>query len=206
MSTYKIISGHQTGVDMASTLAARESGLEIGGYAPQGYWTERGPNMNLKKWGLKDFHVRGYDQRDRANVEMCDLVIAFRLDRPKTGRGTTKTLNYAYKGSYVDSKYPTFSDAQSNGTIELMPAQSSNRPVMIVWDPMTHKNSGEYSTLIANFIKKQKPANGSDQVVVLFSGPCESTCQGIQDYVKGILKGAFEQLITHKLPKANCVI
>ena len=145
--------------------------------------------------GIEGFSVRGYDARDKANVDMCDLMVAFRLNRPKTGRGTTKTFNYAYLGSYTDSKYPTYNDAQSNGTIELLPTQPSNKPVLIVWDPMTHSNRAEYATLIADFIKKHQPVNGSNQVVILFSGPCESTCPGIQESVTGILKRAFEQLI-----------
>ncbi len=193
MPTYKIISGHQTGVDMAATLAARELGLEIGGYAPQGYWTEKGVNLELKEWGLKDFHVRGYDQRDKANVDMCDLVIAFRLNKPKTGRGTTKTMNYAYLGSYTDSKYPTFTDAQPDGSIELLPTQSTNKPVLLLWDPMTHPNHSNYSTLIANFVNKHSIANKSNPLVVLFSGPCESTCPGIQEYIKVIFKQALTQ-------------
>ena len=183
-----IVSGSQCGVDHGSHLAARELGIEIGGYAPQGYWTEKGANLELKTWGLKDYPTRGYDARDKANVDLCDIVIAFRLNIPKTGRGTCKTYNYAFKGKYEDSVRPSFSDAK-NGVFEMRNVENiKSKPVLILWDPMTH--SAQYVATIKEFLHRNTVTG--KKINVLFSGPCESTQPGIENCIKTILIACFK--------------
>jgi hypothetical protein len=69
----KVISGGQTGADTGALLAARELGLETGGLAPQGWWTEEGPRESLlRSFGLVECGEPGYPARTRQNVLLSD--------------------------------------------------------------------------------------------------------------------------------------
>jgi hypothetical protein len=69
----KIISGGQTGADMGGLLAARELGMKTGGFAPQGWLTENGPQeVLLRSFGLVECAVEGYAPRTRRNIEISD--------------------------------------------------------------------------------------------------------------------------------------
>ncbi len=70
----KIISGGQTGVDRAALEAAKECGLETGGYAPSGYLTENGRDRSLREFGLIDSGA-GYPTRTALNVLNSDITI-----------------------------------------------------------------------------------------------------------------------------------
>jgi hypothetical protein len=65
----RIISGGQTGADQGGLLAARELHIPTGGTAPQGWWTETGPQEQfLREFGLIECSRPGYDARTRENV------------------------------------------------------------------------------------------------------------------------------------------
>jgi hypothetical protein len=69
----KIISGGQTGADMGALVAARERGLESGGFAPKGWLTEDGPQEALlRSFGLIECDEDGYAIRTRRNVANSD--------------------------------------------------------------------------------------------------------------------------------------
>ncbi|MFA5306033.1 MAG: putative molybdenum carrier protein [Candidatus Babeliales bacterium] len=72
----KIISGGQTGVDRAGLEAAKECGLETGGYAPCGYLTENGRDRSLREFGLID-SGSGYPVRTALNVYNSDITLWF---------------------------------------------------------------------------------------------------------------------------------
>lgn len=76
-SKLKVISGGQTGADEAALLAAKELGLETGGWAPWGFRTERGPNPKLKDLGLLEHKSSDYRGRTRQNVEDADATVIF---------------------------------------------------------------------------------------------------------------------------------
>ena len=81
---YKVISGGQTGVDIAALRAARACGLKTGGWAPRGYLTELGPQPELLgDYGLREMPSEKYPPRTAANVRHADatLIIAGNLDR-----------------------------------------------------------------------------------------------------------------------------
>jgi hypothetical protein len=72
----KIISGGQTGADTGALLAARELGLETGGFAPKGWLTENGPQEGLlRTFGLIECEVRGHPARTRRNIESSDATL-----------------------------------------------------------------------------------------------------------------------------------
>jgi hypothetical protein len=80
----KVVSGGQTGVDIAALRAAQACGLETGGWAPRGYLTELGPQRELLAgFGLREMPGDKYPPRTAANVRSADatLIIADSLDR-----------------------------------------------------------------------------------------------------------------------------
>ena len=81
----KVISGGQTGADQAGLFAARECGIETGGYAPNGYRTLAGYEINLlKSFGLKEHYQFGYAFRTIENAKISDATIrlAFNFKSP----------------------------------------------------------------------------------------------------------------------------
>lgn len=71
----KVISGGQTGADMGGLLAAKELGIETGGFAPKGWRTELGPKLELADFGLIEHDASTYDHRTKANVESADFTL-----------------------------------------------------------------------------------------------------------------------------------
>jgi Circularly permutated YpsA SLOG family len=72
-SIYKIVSGGQTGADIGGLTAARQLGLQTGGFAPKGWLTEDGPRESLlRSFGLIECEEDGYPERTRRNVVHSD--------------------------------------------------------------------------------------------------------------------------------------
>lgn len=83
MSVHKIISGGQTGVDIAALRAGAAAGIKTGGFCPKGWLTELGPRPDLlKSFGLAQHDLTKYPPRTRANVVAgdCTLIIADHMD------------------------------------------------------------------------------------------------------------------------------
>jgi hypothetical protein len=80
----QIISGGQTGADLAGLEAARALNIPTGGTAPRGYRCE-GPggcdsnNLNLKQYGLVEHTSRQYPPRTKQNVLDSDGTVWFGL-------------------------------------------------------------------------------------------------------------------------------
>ena len=89
----RVISGGQTGADLAGLLAARKVGIETGGWIPKGWLTELGPRPVLKKLGLREHTSDKYPPRTKQNILDSDatLIIAEHLDR---GSALTRDLCY----------------------------------------------------------------------------------------------------------------
>jgi hypothetical protein len=89
----KIISGGQTGADTGALVAARELGIETGGFAPRGWLTESGPQEEtLRGFGLIECKESGYPPRTRANVLHSDGTLV--VGNPQIG-GTLLTCEIA---------------------------------------------------------------------------------------------------------------
>lgn len=72
----KIISGGQTGADIAGLRAAARCGLKTGGSAPQYWMTERGENeKELRSFGLVEHHKPGYRTRTVQNIRDSDATL-----------------------------------------------------------------------------------------------------------------------------------
>lgn len=72
----RVISGGQTGVDLAGLQAADHVGIRTGGTAPKGYKTEIGfrPGL-LKSYGLREHTDPGYEARTLENVMNSDMTL-----------------------------------------------------------------------------------------------------------------------------------
>jgi len=89
----KLISGGQTGADTGALVAARELGIETGGFAPKGWLTESGPQEKLLRgFGLVECEQEGYPARTRRNVSEADGTLI--IGRYRTG-GTGLTYETA---------------------------------------------------------------------------------------------------------------
>lgn len=66
----RVVSGGQTGVDQAVLRAARDAGIQTGGWAPRGWRTDAGPAPWLADFGLKEHESSGYPPRTEVNVRM----------------------------------------------------------------------------------------------------------------------------------------
>lgn len=91
----KIISGGQTGADRAGIDAARECGLETGGWAPANYRTQNGNDFSLRDLNLIEDSSAAYPPRTEKNVRDSDgtLLIGLNLQSP----GSVLTQRYIAK-------------------------------------------------------------------------------------------------------------
>jgi len=96
----KIISGGQTGADIAGLIAAKECGYVTGGTAPKHYKTEDGTNLDLKKiYNLID--IGSYKSRTIKNICDSDGTLAFIVHNGIGG--TSKTVGYCIHKRWTDS-------------------------------------------------------------------------------------------------------
>jgi hypothetical protein len=73
--TLKIISGAQTGADIAGLWAAKLFGIPTGGWAPKGFETLDGQHPEMADtFGIKE-HSRGYRGRTIENLSEADLTV-----------------------------------------------------------------------------------------------------------------------------------
>lgn len=91
----KVISGGQTGADMAGLRAAKRAGLETGGTAP----------FRVDGYGLTVLTIpqnikARYIKRSQLNVDAADATVAFRT---KASAGTDKTIGYCIIGKWSDA-------------------------------------------------------------------------------------------------------
>lgn len=87
MSIEKIVSGGQTGVDRAALDAAREQGIPIGGWCPQGRRAEDG--QIDARYPLQETPSADYAQRTAWNVRDSDGTLILVEGEPKGGTALT---------------------------------------------------------------------------------------------------------------------
>jgi hypothetical protein len=88
----KIISGGQTGADLAGLRAAQSLGLLTGGYAPKGFKTLKGAQPQLALFGLLELPGSSYSDRTLKNVLAADATVIIAQDMESSG--TKLTLKY----------------------------------------------------------------------------------------------------------------
>lgn len=99
VSTTKIISGGQTGIDRLGLEVGKELGLETGGTTTPGYYTENGRDESLKDFGVTEISPelqagrKGrefYLPRTEQNVLNSDGTVYFSTDEDSAGRIATQ--------------------------------------------------------------------------------------------------------------------
>lgn len=91
----KIISGGQTGADLAGLWAASFLGLQTGGTAPKGFKTLLGSKPSLASFGLVEHESADYQPRTVQNIKDADVTLVFA--RQLASPGTKLTISQATK-------------------------------------------------------------------------------------------------------------
>ena len=105
----KIISGGQTGADIAGLEVAKKFGFETGGTMPFGYKTREGPKPEYRElYGVEMHHSSSYVPRTRKNVKDSDGTLRLAFDFESAGEiCTQKAIDYHKKPSFdVDLSDP----------------------------------------------------------------------------------------------------
>ncbi len=95
----KIISGGQTGVDRAALDAALESGIDAGGWCPEGRIAEDG--VIPEKYPVQVLKNSGYRQRTKKNVNDSDGTVIIYFGYPTDGTEQTIAFCIKEKKPYV---------------------------------------------------------------------------------------------------------
>ena len=103
MTLKKVISGAQTGADIAGLEVAKKFGIETGGLMPFGYKTQDGPKTEYREmYGVEMHQSSSYVPRTRANVRDSDGTIRLAFDFESRGEVCTKKAIDDYKKTFMD--------------------------------------------------------------------------------------------------------
>lgn len=92
MALSKIISGGQTGADIAGLQAAKLLGLATGGWMPKSCRTESGMRLDyLARYDMREHSSPRYAPRTRLNVKDAEATLLF---GNKESAGTKLTIGY----------------------------------------------------------------------------------------------------------------
>jgi Circularly permutated YpsA SLOG family len=98
----RVVSGGQTGADQAGWRAAKASGIDIGGWMPEGFLTEAGPRPDFAEmFGAVEMPGSGYPERTRANARDSDATIWFGNPVSPGGRTTLRACTGFGKPVYL---------------------------------------------------------------------------------------------------------
>lgn len=176
----KIISGGQTGVDQAALRAARDGGLQIGGWCPPGRICEAGvipaefPLEETEQERSPDAPNVPRSQRTEWNVRDSDGVLVL-----SAGGGASHPPSRSYGVAGSDE-----GEGTDRGTEWAMQcAERYGRPLLVcdVSDPDAQQKIQEW--LRRNSIK-----------ILSVGGPAEGTSPGIGERAYALLRAVFEDL------------
>lgn len=99
----KIISGGQTGADIAGVKVAKLYGFKTGGYMPKGYMTRIGLKPEYKKlYKMEETKTADYPTRTGLNVKESDCTIWFGEKKFSAGKLCTFKYVKMHKKPYKD--------------------------------------------------------------------------------------------------------
>lgn len=99
----KIISGGQTGSDVAGLKVGKVFNLETGGWIPKGFKTENGSQPELKMLYNMEEHTSGkYPPRTYANARDSDGTIRIAKNFNSPGEKCTLKAIHQYERPYLD--------------------------------------------------------------------------------------------------------
>jgi len=101
----KIISGAQTGADVAGLWAAKLHGIPTGGLAPKGFITLNGPHPEMAEtFGILEHSKLGYRDRTIDNVKASNVTLV--CSEHMSSPGTVLTLNTAKRNEVTHYAMP----------------------------------------------------------------------------------------------------
>ena len=99
----KVVSGGQTGADVAGLRAARTFFLETGGWVPKGFKTENGPRPGYAdEFGLVETETEDYVERTLLNARDSDGTIRIATKMNSVGEKCTLKGIKMFKRPYFD--------------------------------------------------------------------------------------------------------
>lgn len=99
----KIVSGGQTGADIAALTVAKEFGIPTGGWMPKGWITLAGPKPQYGElYSLKEHESSSYKPRTWANVRDSDGTIRLAFNFSSAGEICTLNGIEKYEKPYID--------------------------------------------------------------------------------------------------------
>jgi len=100
MMIQKIISGGQTGADIAAIDAAIASGINYGGWLPKGRKTEDGP-LDTRYKNFLEHPSGSYPKRTERNVKDSDATLIFTRGKLKGGSKLTADFAESWGKPYL---------------------------------------------------------------------------------------------------------
>jgi hypothetical protein len=207
----KVISGAQTGADVAGLFVAKKMGFETGGLMPKGFITLNGPRPEYAEmFGVREHTSSNYAPRTYANVASADGTIRLAFDFSTTGEVCTFKAITQYKKPYIDV------DLKSPRSVEEVIKWISDNNIKVLnvagnsekTHPGTQLAAGKYLKELFELlakpcidIKQEKEDNGPKGALmdskVRLEQICEramkTKCYGDERYAK-VLKEEFYDL------------
>jgi hypothetical protein len=116
----KVISGGQTGADIAGLRAAKIHGIATGGYMTKGCRTQSGLKPEyLSEYGMEELPYAAYKPRTLANVFAADVTIRFAEHWSSPGEICTINAIKRYNKPYIDIPVSEFDSKPHITPLEL---------------------------------------------------------------------------------------
>jgi len=115
----KVISGGQTGADIAGLKAAKDCGFLTSGYMPKGWITLDGPKPEYEQlYSMLEFPISGYPPRTEGNVKYSDGTFRFARDYFSPGELCTKKFIKLHNKPSLDFDMNNLTDSTVVGTYQ----------------------------------------------------------------------------------------
>ncbi len=110
MKLKKIISGAQTGADIGGIRAAKDAGLETGGWIPAGFKTQDGSKPEYAElYGIREHSSDRYSPRTYSNARDSEATVRFASNWNSPGERCTLKAISQYNKPYMDVDVGDFS-------------------------------------------------------------------------------------------------
>jgi hypothetical protein len=135
---YKIISGGQTGADIAGLKSAKIHNLETGGYIPKGFLTLDGNKPEYQQlYNLIETKTTYYGDRTKLNVVNSDCTIWFGENKTSNGKICTFKNIKKYNKPHLDID---IKDMPKNSDVYLWISQNNFKIINIAGNSETTSN------------------------------------------------------------------
>lgn len=167
----RFVSGGQTGADSGPITVYKRLKLEMVGFMPRNFGRDDGEGRSFAAaHGLIEGEG-GFAWRDKANAQLADAVCGFLLTQPKTGKGTTKTINLFVCNEYA---YKPFEKPANANFLVIPPRRKESRPCILFWD-IDEEQAEDFAPVLRQFLIDFKVKS------LMVSGSKEATYPGMEE-------------------------